>query len=194
MVKDACGKDHQLGTVQLDFQLPKRFDLKYQDSIAPDMNVMSSGDVGEKGMEGLKTPVLIHRAILGSIERCLALLIETSMGKWPFWISPRQIIILPLIVPNSSENGEGLSEDEILGYTRNVLKTFKREGFFVDVEYEGSLGKRIRDSESIGYNYCVIIGANEVSSRTLSFRERGGKRAENISLEAILEKFRGLCE
>lgn len=81
---DAMQRIHQCATVQLDFQLPIRFDLKYKGS--------AEGDVGD----GFEKPIIIHRAMLGSVERMTAILIEHYGGKWPFWLSPRQCLVVPI--------------------------------------------------------------------------------------------------
>lgn len=142
-VTDALGRRHQCATIQLDFQLPERFDLTY-----------NAAD-GQK-----RRPIIIHRAILGSLERFLALIIEHTAGKWPLWISPRQVAILPVSEAH---------EDYAYGVQRQLLDA----GFYVDVAGEAkTLNKRIRESQMSGYNYIVVVGDREKQMNQVNVRAR----------------------
>lgn len=158
---DALGKKHQTATIQLDFQLPRRFELSYSD---------------EKGTK--QTPVLIHRAILGSVERFMAILMEQTRGQWPFWLSPRQAIILP-VSPQHSEAQVRYAEA-----VKRSLALGRREGdedsssrpthvFHVNVDAsEETLAKRVRRAEASRYNFILVVGDEEVNSGTVNVRAR----------------------
>ncbi|ETW00168.1 threonine-tRNA ligase, variant [Aphanomyces invadans] len=143
-VFDALKREHQCGTIQLDFQLPLRFGLKYD---------------GNDGKE--HTPIIIHRAVLGSIERMMAILIEHTGGKWPLWLNPRQVAVLPVT-------------DDQLEYANHVHSTLHNDAkLYVDVLSGGkTLNKRIRDAQVAGYNYILVVGTNEVQSGQVTVRTR----------------------
>ncbi|KAI0599875.1 class II aaRS and biotin synthetase [Biscogniauxia sp. FL1348] len=171
VLKDSDGKEHQTATIQLDFQLPKRFELGYQ---APAPEFERRGEVTtdpEKLSEyGLVTPVLIHRAVLGSVERLMALLIEHYDGKWPFWLNPRQIIIVTV---NDTEPVLGLARS-----ARDILKG--RDGstdeplsnpshFSVDIDDSPrSISAKIREARSKGYGLIVTVGPKSVPTGTIT--------------------------
>lgn len=113
VLKDSDGKEHQTATIQLDFQLPKRFELEYQ-APAPELEQkgLTTTDPSLLEKEGPVRPVMVHRAILGSVERLMALLIEHYNGRWPFWLSPRQAVILTVS-----------DKEHIVNYAKEVLKT-----------------------------------------------------------------------
>lgn len=117
ILKDSDGKEHQTATIQLDFQLPKRFELEYQ-APAPELEKKgeTTTDPDLLATSGPVTPVLIHRAVLGSVERLMALLIEHYNGKYPFWLNPRQIVILTVN-----------DEPAVLEYARSVINYLKRD-------------------------------------------------------------------
>ncbi|RQM27051.1 hypothetical protein B5M09_001351 [Aphanomyces astaci] len=143
-VFDALKREHQCGTIQLDFQLPLRFGLKYD---------------GNDGKE--HTPIIIHRAVLGSIERMMAILIEHTGGKWPLWLNPRQVAVLPVT-------------DDQLDYANQVHATLHNDAkMYVDVLSGGkTLNKRIREAQVAGYNYILVVGRNEVESGQVTVRTR----------------------
>lgn len=132
ILKDSDGKEHQTATIQLDFQLPARFELQY---LAPapesERRGTQSHDPKELSEHGLVTPVIIHRAILGSLERFMALLIEHYNGRWPFWLSPRQAIIIPVA-----------ATEGILSYARTVrgvlsgIDVQEQEDTMIGVEHD----------------------------------------------------------
>jgi threonyl-tRNA synthetase len=143
-VTDALERKHQCATVQLDFQLPRRFELEY---------------FGEDGR--LHTPVIIHRAIFGSLERMLAIVLEHTAGKWPLWLSPRQCVVIPI----SKMQNE---------YAERVAKELRNTyNLFVDVSSsDTSLDKRILEAQHLRYNYMLVVGQKELESQTVSIRPR----------------------
>uniref|UniRef100_A0A8C9WRM2 threonine--tRNA ligase n=1 Tax=Scleropages formosus TaxID=113540 RepID=A0A8C9WRM2_SCLFO len=146
-IKDAIGRYHQCATIQLDFQLPIRFDLTF---------VGKDGD--DKGR-----PVIIHRAVLGSVERMIAILTENYGGKWPLWLSPRQVMLVP-INPSCDD------------YTK-VCKQFVEAGFMADVDLDSSclLNKKIRNAQLAQYNFILVVGEKERLTNSVNVRTRDNK-------------------
>lgn len=176
LLTDRFAKEHQVATIQLDFQLPHRFDLKYQSSTS-----------------SLETPIMIHRAILGSVERFLALLIDHYDGKWPFWLSPRQAVVIPI---NSShaeyatELQQALSNEE---HNFDKPTQLSHQGFYVDLDdRQDTVGLRTKDAISKGYNYIILVGDREVSSGKLAIRSRSSRKIETLTKEEVIDKFRKL--
>ena len=132
-IRDALNRPHQCATIQLDFQLPQRFELEYR---APADSSSSSSEDPSSASSVMKRPVIIHRAILGSVERMIAILTENFAGKWPFWLSPRQIMIVPV-------------SDKVYNYSQDVVrKQLHDAGFYVDVDVSAdTLNKKIRNAE-----------------------------------------------
>lgn len=166
-IKDALRRSFQCATIQLDFQLPIRFDLKY-----------STIETDEKGetKAGLKKPVIIHRAILGSVERFIAILTENFAGKWPFWLSPRQVIVLGMECPE---------------YAEEVRKRLHEEGFQVDLEmgYKSELNRMVRNAQLHQYNFQLVVGKKEAETNCVSIRTRTNKSHNMIPLEQVLKRF-----
>lgn len=137
---DALHRDHQCGTIQLDFQLPRQFNLKYV--AKEDPSDLSAGAVTTSQLPpGCRRPVMIHRAIFGSFERMFAVLTEHYAGKWPFWLSPRQILIIPIM-------------PAVHDYMLEVQKIFKDRGMYVDVDKtRNTLQKKIRNGQLEQYNF-----------------------------------------
>ncbi|XP_072535979.1 threonine--tRNA ligase 1, cytoplasmic [Salminus brasiliensis] len=165
-IRDAIGRQHQCATIQLDFQLPIRFNLEY---------------VGPDG--GMYRPVMIHRAVLGSLERMFAILAENFGGKWPLWLSPAQIMVLPL---------GGDSEQ----YGQEVVHRLKEAGFMADLDEDhgATLNKKIRSAQLAQYNYIFVVGEKERASGTVSVRTRGGKQLGQRSLEDVMTSLEELRE
>lgn len=173
LIEDSDGKKHQTATVQLDFQLPQRFGLEYQaPAPASEQKGIISTDPAELAVFGNVTPVIIHRAVMGSLERFMALLIEHYDGKWPFWLSPRQAIVIPVAM-----------SDEILEYARAAHETISgvvgmkdgrpqpmaRRTFHVDIDMSSnSLSKKIRMARNNRYNHVIVVGPRNVRSQTVS--------------------------
>lgn len=155
---DKNGRNHQTATIQLDFQLPQRFELEYQ---------MQTG-TGEMGV-----PVMIHRAVLGSLERFMALLIEQYQGHWPFWLSPRQLIILTVgdsaAVRKYAETvAQKLAAPGGDWQTENKLFPLSEPRYIVDTDFRGeTLAKKWRDAKTKKYNIICIIGERNVEAQNL---------------------------
>ena len=183
LIKDTFGRNHQTATIQLDFQLPERFSLTY---------------LTEK--DNLVRPVIIHRAVLGSVERMMAILIEHYRGKWPFWISPRQAIVISVAKPLNDyaiEVARFLSTNG--AFSGNIIEGLRNrsaaEYFYVDSDTsDKTLGKKIHDAQINSYNYIIVVGEKELKSQSITIRERGlqqkGKSlSQTISLEEALSFF-----
>ncbi|GGD42920.1 threonine--tRNA ligase [Muriicola marianensis] len=158
MVKDALGRNWQLGTIQVDYNLPERFDLTY------------------KGSDNeLHRPVMIHRAPFGSMERFVALLLEHSGGNFPLWLTPEQAIVLPV-----SEKHEK--------YAEKVLKSLENHEIraLVDDRNE-TVGKKIREAEMSKIPFMLIVGDSEEAEGTLSVRRHGGEDLGAISPERFAD-------
>lgn len=156
--KDALGREWQLGTAQLDFNMPKRFSLEYTDKD------------GEK-----KTPVMIHRAIAGSLERFLALAIEHFAGAFPVWMSPVQVAVVPV---NAEAHGE---------YAKEVFEKIKNANIRVELMDENeSLGKRIRVIKTQKIPFTLVIGDKEKESGKLTAEGRDESKHEGLSVEEII--------
>lgn len=141
-ISDALKREHQCATIQLDFQLPQRFQLEYNTGEAPKKEgAVASGEEASV----YKRPVMIHRAIYGSFERFIAILTEHFAGKWPFWLSPRQIMIIPVMGGASN-------------YCLEVQKLFRAKGMHVDVDLSGNtMNKKIRAAQLHQYNYIISM-------------------------------------
>ncbi|KAF2839419.1 class II aaRS and biotin synthetase [Patellaria atrata CBS 101060] len=179
ILKDSDGKEHQTATIQLDFQLGQRFGLEY---IAPAPESDRKGGTSLEVDNELKTngpfvPVIIHRAIFGSLERFLALLIEHYNGKYPFWISPRPAIILsvtqdPDVIEYISKIKEQLSSGE--PNESSSTASFKRqklgiERIHIDTDLSHRhLNKKIAEAKSKGYNNIIVVGGRDVRENGLS--------------------------
>jgi threonyl-tRNA synthetase len=184
ILKDSDGKEHQTATIQLDFQLPKRFELEYQ-APAPEMEQrgLTTTDAELLATSGPVRPVMIHRAVLGSVERFMALLIEHYNGRWPFWLNPRQIIILTVTNDKPVVDFALKAMDEIQGgglnsWLRrpspghsglptpdNNLRARERDRttFAIDLDDSPrSLGKKIREAKSKRYGIIIVVGKSDV--------------------------------
>ena len=153
-VKDAIGRPWQLGTIQCDFMQPERFDLTY---------------IGEDGKP--HRPVLLHRAILGSVERFLGILIEHTAGNFPFWIAPVQAVVLPV-------------SEKFTDRSRQVVKDLKARGLRVEADDRNEkLGARIRKAEMQKIPCMLVVGEKEAAGGTVSVRLRHGGDAGTMSLD-----------
>ena len=160
MFKDAAGREIQIPTVQIDFATPKRFGLEY---------------INEKGEK--VPPVMVHRAILGSYERLLVLLIEHFAGAFPLWLAPTQTAILP-VSEKFSEYAKELKEKMLQKEIRVLLD-----------DSNESLGKRIAENSKQKIPYILIVGEKEEKDGTVSVRQRGNeKKQENMKFEEFLER------
>jgi threonyl-tRNA synthetase len=161
MVRDAIGRKWQLGTVQIDYNLPERFELEY---------------VGADNSK--HRPVMIHRAPFGSMERFVAILIEHCAGKFPLWLAPEQVKILPI-------------SDRFNEYAERVSKVLENHDIraLVDDRSE-KVGKKIRDAELEKVPYMLILGENEAKEETVSVRRQGEGDLGGMSVEAFAEHIR----
>nr|XP_054756713.1 threonine--tRNA ligase 1, cytoplasmic-like isoform X1 [Lytechinus pictus] len=160
-IQDALRRSHQCATIQLDFQLPIRFNLKY-----------SAADGTEK------RPVIIHRAILGSVERMIAILTENFGGKWPFWLSPRQCIVIPV--------GPAFND-----YAVSVKDRLHQEGFCceVDIDAGDTMNKKIRNGQLAQFNFILVVGEKEKTNETANVRTRDNQVHGEKSIEDIIKRF-----
>jgi len=176
-VYDALKRPHQCATAQLDFVLPMRFDLKYTTGTSA---ATTEGDAAAVATE--ERPVLVHRAVLGSVERMMAILIEHYAGKWPFFLSPRQAMVMA-VSPAFEE------------YARAVQKRVRKAGYFVDLDdSHRTLNKMVREAQLAQYNYILVVGKEEEANGTVNVRTRdnqvhGVKRIDDLIAEfAELER------
>lgn len=157
-MKDALGREWQMGTIQLDFQLPLNFDMKY---------AAQDGSV--------KQPVMIHRAIFGSMERFIGILIENYKGAFPFWLSPYQVAVVP-IRPEHND------------YAKKVVNALKNAGIRVEVDYaDKNMNEKIKTYKTFKDPYIVVVGDQEASSDTVSITVRGQKQQlHNVPLDQLV--------
>jgi threonyl-tRNA synthetase len=156
MFKDAIGREWQLATIQCDFNLPERFDLTF------------TNEKGEK-----ERPVVIHRAISGSLERFMAVMIEHFAGNFPIWLSPTQVKIIP-VRENHNE------------YAKKISEELKALNVRVDLDdSDEGMGKKIRAGKVNKVPYMLVIGDKEIESGELALEIRDGAQKEMISLENL---------
>ena len=158
-LEDAAKRTWQCGTIQLDFQLPQNFDLTYVD------------ENGEK-----KRPVMLHRALLGSIERFIGVLTEHFAGRFPLWLNPEQVVIIPV-------------SDKFLDTAHELQDKISDAGFRVKVDGRSEgVGYKIRQAQLMRANYMLVVGEKEESSKLLTVRNRDGEETPEVSLEEFIEK------
>ena len=159
VLRDAIGRDWQCGTLQVDMNLPERFDITYVDE---------NGDRGAR-------PVMLHRAILGSFERFIGILIEQYAGAMPTWLAPVQVVIL-----NISQNQST--------YCKKIEETLKNKGFRVAVDLRNEkIGFKIREHTLQKIPYLLVVGDKEVQAETVSVRKRGGEDLGSMEISALCE-------
>ncbi len=152
-VRDAIGRKWQLSTIQCDFNLPERFELEY---------------VGSDGAR--HRPIMLHRALFGSIERFFGVLIEHYAGAFPSWLSPEQVRVLPV----------ALAHDE---YATSVVAQLKKAGFRVDIDHaDEQLGKRIRNAKTSKVPYVLVVGDDDVAHQSVGVNPRGGEVERDVSV------------
>ncbi len=160
MVKDALGRSWQLGTIQVDYQLPQRFELEY---------------IGSDNQK--HTPVMIHRAPFGSMERFIAVLIEHCAGNFPIWLSPEQVAVLPI--------SERFNE-----YAEKVIRELKNQDIRgVLDDRDEKIGRKIRDAEVKKVPYMLIVGEKEASEGLVSVRRHGEGDKGSVVLDAFVKQF-----
>jgi len=154
-ISDAHKRRHQCATIQLDFQLPIRFNLEYRTGGPSE----SADSPQENAQDIMQRPVIIHRALLGSIERMFAILTEHFAGNWPFWLSPRQAAVIPV----------SHTYDE---YATKVQEQLHQAGFYVDLDISDlTLNKKIRNAEVNHYTFICVVGGKEAESGTVNLRK-----------------------
>lgn len=163
MVRDALGRSWQLGTIQVDYQLPERFELEY------------TGSDNQK-----HRPVMIHRAPFGSLERFVAVLIEHCAGNFPLWLAPEQLVILPI-------------SEKFADYAEKVRLLLADHGITGDIDHrDEKIGRKIRDAEVKKIPFMVIVGEKEQEENKLSLRKHGEGDKGTFELQAFVEYFQGI--
>ena len=158
-IKDSLQRKWQCGTIQVDFSMPQRFEINYE------------------GKDGKKhTPIMIHRAILGSFERFIAILIEHYAGKFPLWLAPVQVRLLTV-------------NDSCIEFAQQVLEKLKASGIRVELDArQETLPKKVREAQLQRINYIVTIGQKEVANKTLAIRTLDGKVEYGIKVENFIKE------
>jgi threonyl-tRNA synthetase len=166
-VMDAMERVHQCATIQLDFQLPIRFDLKY------------TTDSKEEGKQFAR-PIIVHRAMLGSVERMFAVLCEHWGGKWPLWISPRQVMLIPV-------------HAQFNDYCEEVRQLLRNEGFYADMDAsKATFQKKVRNAQIAQYNFQLVVGEAEVNNRSVNIRTRENQVEGEKKLEEMIAMLKQL--
>ena len=161
LLKDALGREHQCGTIQLDMNLPERFEMTY---------------VGADNSE--HRPIMLHRVIYGSLERFLGIVVEHFAGKFPLWLGPNQIKIIPVAEPFNK-------------YAKEVEAKLKEEGFRAEADVsENSMNKKIRESEKQYYNYILIVGEKEETGKFANVRIRDTREQKDIKLDEFIKNIK----
>ncbi|KAL9603662.1 MAG: hypothetical protein Q9219_000981 [cf. Caloplaca sp. 3 TL-2023] len=192
-ISDALRRDWQCATIQLDFQLPQNFELEYttgdtatKPKTGSNEESSTDGKAGSPNAPGpgRARPVMIHRAIIGSFERFMAILTEHFAGKWPFWISPRQILVIP-VMPAVND------------YVLEVQELFKSQKMYVDIDLSGNtMQKKIRTGQLQQYNFIFVVGVQEKDSRSINIRNRDDQqtqaKGELVPLDEAVRKLKAL--
>jgi threonyl-tRNA synthetase len=157
--KDALGRTWQMSTIQLDFQLPQKFELEYKDKDG-----------------SIKRPVMIHRALFGSIERFFGVLLEHYAGAFPPWLAPVQVVCIPIA-------------DSHVSYLKDIENILKAKGVRVEIDSsDDRMQKKIRNAQTQKVPFMLIAGDQDVSTNAVSFRFRDGSQENNISVEKAIER------
>ncbi len=171
-VFDALDRIHQCATIQLDFQLPRRFNLLYR----TEASASAGGDVAPG--ELLVHPVMVHRAMLGSVERMTAVLTEHFGGKWPFWLSPRQVLVVPVSM-------------HVVDYAHEVQRAVHTAGFYCDIEDSNkTMDKKIREGQMAQYNFILVVGKTEAVAKAVNVRTRANEVRGLMSINEAISMFR----
>ena len=158
-VRDAIGRKWQLSTIQCDFNLPERFELEY---------------IGSDGAR--HRPIMLHRALFGSIERFFGVLIEHYAGAFPTWLSPEQVRVLPVALAHDA-------------YAQQVVAQMKAAGLRVDIDHaDEQLGKRIRNAKTSKVPYVLVVGDDDVAHGTVGVNPRGGEVERDVTVSEFLER------
>ncbi|WP_456271121.1 threonine--tRNA ligase [Bacillus sp. AK031] len=165
-IKDALKRSHQCATVQLDFQMPEKFDLNYIDENNQKVR-----------------PVVIHRAVFGSIDRFLGILIEHFAGAFPLWLAPKQVSVIPVSNQHHQQYGE------------EIVRRMKQEGIRVELDNrEEKLGYKMREAQMKKIPFILVIGDNELENQSVNVRKYSGKDSEEIKLEQFIVSLKEAIE
>ena len=157
-VKDSLGRAWQCTTIQVDFNLPARFHLEFVDADG-----------------SRRTPIMIHRALLGSMERFFGCLVEHYVGAFPLWLCPVQAKVLPIT-------------DQHQPYAEEIRRRLSEEGFRVEADARSEkLGFKIREAQLEKVPYMIVVGEEEATKRRLSVRKRNGEQLSGMTIEAFVE-------
>lgn len=161
-IRDSIGREWQCGTIQLDMNLPERFDLTYVEK------------------DGSKVrPVMLHRVIFGSIERFIGILIEHFAGHFPLWLAPQQVMVIPV------------HHEKHVGYAKEIYDTLSALGFRCKLDMRNEkLGYRIREAQIAKIPYQLVIGDGEIENNTITIRRAQSKESITMSVEECIEKFK----
>jgi threonyl-tRNA synthetase len=163
-ITDSLGRSWQLGTVQLDYSMPERFDLSY---------------TGQDNSE--HRPVMIHRALMGSYERFIGILIEHYAGVLPFWLAPVQVQVIPVA-------------DRHAGFAGEIASRIRSEGLAVEVDARTeSIGRKVRDAELMKIPVMLVVGDRELESGELQVRERGGGEESTETVDSLISRLVARC-
>ena len=158
-VKDAIGREWQLGTLQVDMNLPERFDVSY------------IGEDGEK-----HRPIMLHRALFGSLERFTGIMIENYAGKFPFWLAPVQAVVATITAEGDD-------------YAKEVLKALKKAGIRTELDLRNEkINYKIREHSLKKVPVMLVIGKKEAADRTLTIRRLGQEKQETLALDDVIAK------
>ncbi len=161
IVQDALKRDWQLGTIQLDFNMPERFGLEYKNAEG-----------------GVSRPVMVHRAVLGSLERFIGILIEHYGGAFPTWLSPAQVSIIPIA-------------DAHMNYANAVLRDLQQQGFRAELQPANeTLGNRIRKAQNEKIPYMLVVGDKEIEAKKVAVRSRTQGDLGAVGTQEFLEKLK----
>ncbi|MGG0536839.1 threonine--tRNA ligase [Priestia aryabhattai] len=162
-IKDALKRSHQCATIQLDFQLPEKFDLNY---------------INEKNEK--QRPVVIHRAIFGSLDRFFGILIEHFGGVFPTWLAPVQVKVIPVSLKVHQE------------YAQEIKEALGKKGIRVELDNrEQKLGYKIREAQVAKVPYILVLGDKEMESNSVNVRKHGEEKSETFNLDSFIEKLQG---
>ena len=157
-MKDAIGREWQCGTIQVDMNLPQRFDISY------------IGEDGEKHQ-----PVMLHRALFGSIERFLGILIENHAGKLPLWLSPEQVVVCPIT-------------SDMDDYAEEVTKLLKANGLYAKSDLRNEkISYKVREHSVAKIPVIAVVGAKEKEDRTVTVRRIGSDKQEVVKLDDFIK-------
>ena len=161
-IKDSLGRDWQCGTVQLDMNLPQRFECTYVDS------------------EGKKQiPIMLHRVIYGSIERFMGILIEHFAGHFPLWLSPVQFDVIPVHV------------EKHLDYAKEIVSLLEKAGMRVQLDARNEkLGYRVREAQIKKIPYQIVVGEKDMENHTVTIRKSGSKEQMTLDVDQAVENFK----